>query len=217
MTKVVSIYIIITERRDDMKNKIVIYGGSFNPPLNSHFSIAQQVINDCEEVEKIVFVPVNQIYSKKGLIDNEHRIAMLNLVIQKNDSFELSDIDMHSDHSLYMIEIMNAMHEKYSGRLISFLVGSDNLKDVSHWKNAEELLKNYQILVMERDNDSVTEIIGKDDILKKYRANILVLKQDIKSNYSSTYVREQIKQRKSVKYLMPDEIYEYVKQNHLYE
>ena len=69
------------------KKSIVIYGGSFNPPLNSHFSIAQQVLNEYEEVDKIVFIPVNKKYSKKGLIDNEHRFNMLKLVADKNDYF----------------------------------------------------------------------------------------------------------------------------------
>ena len=199
-----------------MKNKIVVFGGSFNPPLNSHFSMAQQVLNECEDVEKIVFVPVNQIYSKKGLVANTDRMNMLDLVIQKNEGFELNDIDMHSNHSLYMIEIMSAMQEKYPDKIVSFLVGSDNLKDVSRWRNAEELLQTYQVIVMERDTDSVEKIIEQDEILQRVKKNILVLKQDIKSNYSSTYVREQIKQGKSVRYLMPDEVFQYIQEHELY-
>ncbi len=200
-----------------MKNKIVIFGGSFNPPLNSHFSIAQEVLNECDDVEKIVFVPVNQIYSKKGLIANKDRMAMLHLVIQKNDQFELSDIDMYSDHSLYMIEILNAMQEKYPDKTISFLVGSDNFKDVSRWRNAKELLSKYQVMVMARDEDQVEAMIGQDEILKEVKDNIYVLKQAIRSNYSSTYVREQILQGKSVRYLMPDEVWEYIQSHQLYQ
>ena len=75
------------------KGSIVIFGGSFNPPLNSHFSIAQQVLNQFEEVEKVIFVPINKISKKKGLLDNEHRYNMLKLVIDKTDTFEVSDID----------------------------------------------------------------------------------------------------------------------------
>ena len=200
-----------------MKKKIVIFGGSFNPPLNSHFSMAQEVLNECDDVEKIVFVPVNQMYFKKGLIANEHRMHMLDVVISKNDRFELSDIDMHSDHSLYMIEIMKAMQEKYPNNDVCFLVGSDNFKDVSRWRNAEELLSKYQVIVMERDTDNVLQMIQEDEILTRVKDNIFILKQDIKSNYSSTYVREQIKNGKSVRYLMPDEVYEYISNHGLYK
>lgn len=64
-------YILISNKREVMcmkeKNCIVVFGGSFNPPLNSHFLIAQEVLNQYEEVEKIIFVPVNQKYSKKRI------------------------------------------------------------------------------------------------------------------------------------------------------
>ena len=51
-----------------MKKQIAVFGGCFNPPLNSHFSLAEQILNEHEEVEKILFVPVSNKYNKKGLI-----------------------------------------------------------------------------------------------------------------------------------------------------
>ena len=62
-----------------MKNDkiIVVFGGSFNPPLNSHFSLAEQIVSEYENVEKIIFVPVNQKYQKKGLLENKYRYEIL--------------------------------------------------------------------------------------------------------------------------------------------
>ena len=88
---------------------IVVFGGSFNPPLNSHFSIAQQVLNQFEEVEKIVFIPVNKKYPKQGLLDNKHRYNMLKLVADKNGKFEISDMDMCNEKSLPTIETLEEM------------------------------------------------------------------------------------------------------------
>jgi len=51
------------------KKILAIFGGSFNPPLNSHFSLAQQIINEYEAIEKIIFVPVNSKYQKDGFIN----------------------------------------------------------------------------------------------------------------------------------------------------
>ena len=216
LTNYDSIYIIISERRDTMKNKIVVYGGSFNPPLNSHFSIAQQVINQIDNVEKVIFVPVNANYLKKGLVSNEDRLKMLSLVIDKNDQFELSDMNMNVERSLYMIEILDKMQNQYPDKEICFVMGSDNLKEVEQWKNAKELLTQYPLIVMERDTDEAFKIIQEREFLKKFQDTIYLLNQDIKSNYSSTYVREQIKNGKSVRYLMPDEVYEYIKEHELY-
>jgi len=88
----------------EVKNSIAVFGGSFNPPLNSHFSIAEQVLNQYEKIERVIFVPVNKRYPKDGLIENEHRYQMLKRVVDKNNHFLVSDIDMYNDHSLSTIE-----------------------------------------------------------------------------------------------------------------
>lgn len=198
------------------KKSIVVYGGSFNPPHNFHFAIAQQVLNEYKEVERVIFIPVNNKYEKRGLEENKHRYNMLKQVIDKNNSFVLSDIDMKSKKSLYTIETLEEIQEQFQDKQIWFLIGSDNLKQLHTWKRAEELVSKYKILVMERNEDKIEEIIGKNELLKFYKENIGKLNKGIKSNSSSTYIREQIKKGKSVRYLMPDEVYEYIKKNKLY-
>lgn len=199
-----------------MKKSIVIFGGSFNPPLNSHFSIAQQVLNQFEEVEKIVFIPVNKQYPKDGLLDNEHRYNMLKLVANKNRNFIVSDIDMHGDKSLHTIETLEEMQKPFPDKEMWFLIGSDNLKELYTWNRPEELVSKYKILVMERENDKMEGIIENDELLYKHKENFIKVNEEIRSNYSSTYVRAQIKDGKSVRYLLPDEVYEYILENKLY-
>lgn len=199
------------------KNTIVIYGGSFNPPLNSHFSIAQQVINEYEEVEKIIFVPVNKTYPKEDLEENKYRYDMVKMITDKNKNFEISDIDFKQDYSMNTVDVLDEIQKEYKDKQLWFLTGSDNLKYISKWDGGKELLKKYKILVIERDKDNINEIIDNDEVLQFYKANIMKLKEGIKSNYNSTYVRNQIKNKKNVRYLMPDEIYKYIKNNNLYK
>lgn len=198
------------------KGSIVIYGGSFNPPLNSHFSIAQQVLNQFEEVEKIVFIPVNKKYPKDGLLENKHRYNMLKLVANKNSEFIVSDIDMYGEKSLSTIETLEKTEKQFPNKDMWFLIGSDNLKELYTWNRLEELLSKYKILVMERENDKMEEIIERNPLLYKHKENFLKLNDEIRSNYSSTYVRNQIKRGKNIRYLMPDEIFEYITENKLY-
>ena len=199
------------------KKSIVIYGGSFNPPLNSHFSIAQQVLNEYPEVDKIIFIPVNKKYSKKGLIENEHRFNMLKKVAEKNKSFLVSDVDMYGEKALYTIETLRKTQEQFKDKDLWFLIGSDNLKELHTWKCAEELVSSYKILVMERDNDNMEEIIQNNPLLKNHPENFKKLNPEMRSNYNSTYVRKQIKEGKSTRYLMPDGVYEYIEKNNLYK
>lgn len=200
-----------------MKNGvIVVFGGSFNPPLNSHFSIAQQLINQYDEVEKIVFIPVNKNYPKEGLIDNKHRYNMLKLVADKNEKFIISDIDFYEEKSLPTIDTLEKMQKQYPEKEIWFLTGSDNLKYLDTWDRVEDIVSKHKVIIMERESDQMDLIIENNPVLFKYRENFIRMNQEIRSNYSSTYVRKQIKGNKSVRYLLPDEVYEYILENKLY-
>lgn len=198
------------------KDSIAVFGGSFNPPINSHFSIAQQVLNEYERIEKVVFVPVNRKYKKYGLLENVHRYNMLKLVANKNEDFVVSSIDMNQNRSLYTIETLEEIQKQYKDKNIWFLIGSDNLKELHTWERAEELVSRYKILVMERNEDVIEDIIEKSKLLNCHKQNIIRLSKEIKSNFNSTYIRSQIKKQKSVRYLMPDEVYEYINKNKLY-
>ena len=71
------------------KKAIAIFGGSFNPPLNSHSDLAKDVINNFKEVEKIIFVPVSTKYNKQNLVEDKHRYNMLKLICEKEEKFEV--------------------------------------------------------------------------------------------------------------------------------
>ena len=202
-----------------MENKktIVMFGGSFNPPLNSHFSLAQQIINEYEYIEKIVFIPVNSKYEKNGLIENYHRYNMLKLVCDKNKDFLVSDIELNKQKQLYTIDTLEILQNQYPDYNIYFTIGTDNLKLLYTWGNAKKLITNFKVLVLERDEDKIDEIIENDEFLKQYKSSFIKVKENIKSNISSTFVREKIKKGKSIRYLVPDEVIEYIEKNNLYK
>lgn len=200
-----------------IKKKIVIFGGSFNPPLNSHFSLAESIVNEYDDVEKVIFVPVNSKYNKRGLIDNEHRFNMLKMVCDKNDDLEVSRVELDNERQLYTIETMRLLKEEYKDYELLFTIGTDNLKELYWWKDADKLLEEFKILVLERDTDNMDEIISENEFLLKYKKSLLKVKNSIRSNLSSTFVRDKLKNRKSIRYLVPDEVYFYIKENKLFE
>lgn len=200
----------------ETRKSIVIYGGSFNPPHNMHFLIANKVMEIYKQVERIIFIPINSKYPKEGLIENKYRYNMLKKVIEKNNKFELSDLDMYGEESILRINVLEEMQKKFKNKEIWVLIGSDNLKRIHEWYRAEELLRNYKILVMERNEDTVENIINKNELLRKNKDNIKKLNLDIKSDLSSTYIRNQIKNNRNIKDLVPNEVYEYIKENKLY-
>ena len=198
------------------KKVLAIFGGSFNPPLNSHFSLAQQIVNEYENIEKVIFVPVNSKYEKDGLLENEHRYNMLKLVCDKNKDFLVSDIELKQEKQLYTIETLELLQSEYPNNIICFTIGTDNLKEISKWGSSEKLVTHFKILVLERDEECMDEIIENDEFLLKHKESFIKLKENIRSNISSTFVREKIKRGKSIRYLTPDEVYYYIKENNLY-
>lgn len=201
---------------ENIKNVIAVFGGSFNPPLNSHFSLGQQIVNEYENVDKVVYVPVSTSYEKPGLISNEHRYNMLKLVCDKNPEFEVSNIELIQDRQLYTLETLELLAQKYPGKTICFTIGTDNLRELKTWTLVEELVKKFKILVLERDEDNMDEIIEADEFLKQNKDCFIKLKENIRSNISSTFAREKLKRGKSIRYLTPDEVYHYINENNLY-
>ncbi len=202
---------------DRLKKQIVIFGGCFNPPLNSHFGLAQQLINEYNQIEKIIFVPVNSKYQKAELIGNEDRYNMLKLVCDKNEKFEVSRIEIDSPRPLYTIETLENFQIQFPNYEIAFTTGSDNLKELNTWNRAEDLVKNFKFYIIKRDKDNIEEIISKDKLLSAYKKSFIVDKNHIISNLSSTYVRANIKEGKSINYLAPEEVVKYIEEHKLYK
>lgn len=201
-----------------MKNQkiLAIFGGSFNPPLNSHFSLAEQILTEYRNIEKVIFVPVSTKYNKKGLLSNEHRYNMLKIVCDKNNYFDVSDIELRQSEQLDTLETLELLQKEYPDYSLYFTMGTDNLKQISTWSLAEELVTSFKFLVIERDKDNIEEIIENDEFLKTHKEAFLKVKENIRSNISSTFVREKIKRGKSIRYFTPDEVYYYIKENNLY-
>lgn len=204
-------------RKNLDKKQIVVFGGCFNPPLNSHFSLAEQMVNEYEQIEKVVFVPVNSQYQKIDLISDEHRYQMLKLVCDKNEKFDVSRIEIDSRRQLYTIETLMELQKIYAEYEVCFTMGSDNLREFDTWNRARELVKNFQIYVFERDEDNMEEIIDTSAFLKENKQTFKKANNQIKSNLSSTFARERIRNGKSIRYIAPDEVVSYIKENKLYQ
>lgn len=196
---------------------IVVFGGSFNPPLNSHFSLAEQIISEYKNVEKVIFVPVSEKYEKEGLLNNKYRYEMLKCVCDKNEKFEVSDIELRKERQPFTIETLERIQEKYQDKTIWFTTGSDNLKELNTWEKSAELVKKFKVLVLERDDDCLEEIINNNKFLKENENSFIKVKNNIRSSLSSSFVREKIREGKSIRYFTPDEVYSYIKTNNLFK
>ena len=177
-----------------MEKKIIaVFGGAFNPPANSHLSLAKQILEKNNMVEKVIFVPVNVKYNKDGLASNEARFSMLQEICKNVQGLEVSRIELDSKRQLYTLETLRLIKEQYKEHEIYFVLGSDNLKMLETWHNADTLLKEFKILVLERGEDKTEEIIEKNNFLKEYKDSIMKLSDINKIDLSSNKIRKKLK------------------------
>ncbi len=199
------------------KKGIAIFGGSFNPPLNSHLELAKQIIINLDYVEKVIFVPVSTKYNRKNnLVDDNHRYNMLELMCNGEEKLEVSDIELTYGRQLYTIETLGILKNKYPEYDIYFIMGTDNLKDLHTWMKPEQILNNYKIIVLERNEDNIEKIIEEDKLLRDNKKALIIAKKIKPIELSSTMIREKIKMGENVERFFKKEVLEYINKNRLY-
>ena len=200
------------------KKIIAVFGGSFNPPINSHLNLAKQIIEKCKDIEKLFFMPVSTKYKKARLVDDMYRYNMLKLICEDEEKIEVSDIELKQERQLYTIETLDLLKEQYGEEYEIWLVmGTDNLKELETWREPERLLREYKILVLDRDDDDINEIIEGSMLLKNNKNSIIEVGDIDRIKLSSTIIRDKIKNNEDVKKYVPKKVLEYIKQNNLYK
>ena len=195
-----------------MKNKILIFGGTFNPIHNGHLILAENSINE-EGFDKVVFIPTMNPYYKDTL-DFDTRLKMLKMAIKDNDKFAYSSIEKKYNLEGKLYLILEKI-SKLSDDDVTILIGSDSLMNLDWWYKIDEILKKYKILVLRRDDEDEAIEMKINEYKEKYGADIKVLNNK-RVEISSSMIREMIKEGKSIKYLVTDEVEKFIRDENLY-
>lgn len=183
--------------------RIGVFGGSFNPPHLMHLNIAKDLLR-LKYLDKVIFVPTGNKYSKDDLIDIKYRIEMLKIMTISYDDMIVSDYE-NQDRVVYTYETLDYFKKKYLGSEIYFILGADNLKQISNWKNSEYILSNYKLLVINRGDDKI-EV--KDNV---------VVTDILNNDISSTFIRNNIDNNDIIKKYLDKNVLEYIRKEKLYE
>ena len=97
-----------------------------------------------------------------------------------------------------------------------FVIGTDNLKEVDNWNSPERLLKEYKIIVLEREEDVLEDLIKDNKLLEKYKKSLIKIDGIDRIFLSSTMIREKIKNGEDVEEYIDRDILEYIRENELY-
>ncbi len=187
--------------------RIGLFFGSFNPIHIGHLIIANHIVNE-SHVNKIWFIvsPQNPFKQANTLLNNYDRLHLVNKAIENDQRMKASDIEFKLPKPSYTINTLAYLKEKFPAHEFLIIMGSDGFQNLSKWKNYETIVKYYRLIIYKRPGFEVINSIGADI------ATLDAPSLDI----SATYIRELVKQNKSIKYLVPENIEADIKNNRFF-
>ena len=188
------------------KEKIGFFGGCFNPPINTHISLANNLIKD-NIVDKVIFVPVGDYYQKKNLVEAKHRYNILKLATQEFPKLQVENIASTHKDKLFATDTFKLIYDKYSNSADMYLImGSDNFEKMPTWKNYADIINKYKFIVIERPKYE-----EKCDL-----KNVIYCKDNQLEDITSTRIRNNLQKGEDVSNWINADVLKYINENKLY-
>ncbi len=214
--------------------RIGILGGTFNPVHYGHLRASEEV-KDHIGLEKILFIPSgNPPLKNLELASAEDRFEMTRLAIASNPSFEISDIECGKAGRSYTVDTLAALREIHPGREFYFILGIDAFLDIPLWYHPERLAELTRFVVVSRphfsfmrlssrvpmDTEAFSALESGDPAVHRtlLESGGEVLLMNITAfDISATAVRRLVRQGKSIKYLLPENVESFIISHNLYK
>lgn len=203
-------------------NKIGIMGGTFNPIHIGHLILAQWGLEEVP-LDEIWLIPTGISYRKLSdeLVSGQERLHMVKLAIQGNERFRCLDMEVRREGYTYSYETLEQLKGMYPKNDFFFIVGSDCLFSIENWKFPERIFNCCTLAAAVRGDTTLEAMKEKKRQLEmKFMPNErdkILLLPFMNMSVSSTLIRERIRDGKSVKYLVPDNVLEYMMQKGFYQ
>jgi nicotinate-nucleotide adenylyltransferase len=201
--------------------RIAIFGGSFNPVHNGHLLVAQAVF-ETFGFDKLLLVPCQVSPFKQGqdgsvVADASHRLDMLRLAVGSDSRFDVCDIEAKRQGVSYTIDTVHQLMMHYQETRFSLVMGMDSLLDLYRWRQANELVSLCDIVTVQRPGCDVKPSLS--DLHFPLDVSENILKNIVRGrlcDISSTEIRQRIAEGRSIRYLVPQAVEDYILQNNLW-
>jgi nicotinate-nucleotide adenylyltransferase len=213
--------------------RVGIFGGTFDPLHLGHFRAAESV-REAMALDRVVFVPSAVPPHKAGpdITPAEDRYRMVLEAVEKEPSFEVSRIELDRDGPSFTIDTLARLENEMMGIKAFFITGVDSFRDIRTWHRWEELLESYSLVVHTRPGSVLTS--AYDALPQKWHASFVEVPEGgwggerrtvagnvfllhvVALNISSTEVRAMVRAGRSIRYLVPTEVEEFIDERRLY-
>lgn len=185
---------------------IGLFSGSFNPIHKGHIALARHLLQHVPLDEIwLVVSPRNPLKENKVLIDERHRLQMVNLAIEGLAGLKASDVEMDMPKPSYTVNTLKKLSESYPEHRFHLIIGTDNMLSFHLWKDYEYILAHYPVLVYPRDKEDIPAIYPSMQLIHAPLYPI-----------SSTQIREMIRRQEDISEWVAPKVIDYIQEMQLY-
>lgn len=197
--------------------KYGIFGGSFNPIHYGHLMICEYIKEEMG-LDKVIFIPTGNPPHKELELSAEDRYEMVRLAISPNPDFEISYIETTRVKKSYTVDTIRELKKIYKEEKLYFLIGLDSLFQLKTWMKIGDLSQEIEFVVALRPGYLDKEEVNKEiDFLREnFGTKINLIKTPL-YEISSTDLRDRIREGKSLRYLIPKKVLDYIEESGFYK
>ncbi|MDQ7041124.1 MAG: nicotinate-nucleotide adenylyltransferase [Rhodothermus sp.] len=192
------------------RRRVGLFGGSFNPPHLAHLIVAEQV---CEQarLDLVLWVPchIPPHKDEQELAAPHHRLAMVQLAIEGNPFFAVSDVEIRRGGRSYTIDTIRQLQDQHPDWELMLILGEDSLRTLHTWRAPDEIIARVPLVVYRRpgapENPVASRFLSRTTFVE---APVLAI--------SATEIRQRCRQGRSIRYLVPEAVRQYILKNQLY-
>ncbi len=201
---------------EKLHERVGLFGGTFDPPHVGHLILASEAKSQLELNRVLWTVTPDPPHKQDQTITPlEHRLAMVRLAIEDEPSFQLSDIELNRPAPQYTIDTVKLLAEQNPEAEIVPIIGGDSLHDLPTWHKPKEILYvAHWVGVMHRPGEETNlqelerELPGISSKIHYVDAPLLEI--------ASSEIRNRAATGRPFRYYLPESVYKYIEQHHLY-
>jgi nicotinate-nucleotide adenylyltransferase len=191
--------------------RLAIFGGSFDPPHIGHLLAAEDAY-DHLSLDRVAFVPaaIQPLKRRGAAASPEHRIAMLELLLDSDPRFELSTVEIERSGLSFTVDTLTHYAELYPSAERFLLLGADVLATFAQWREPKRILQLARPVILERVGDKAPAFPAELD------AGAVTHLSTRRVDVSSTEIRERVRAGKSIRGFVLDSVAAYIERHDLY-
>jgi len=210
------------------KKPIAIFGGTFDPIHFGHLRTALEIYDKCQLAE-VHFIPCYQpVHRERPVASPQDRLNMISLAIKDEPVFKVDDCEIKRQGPSYMVDTLETFRANISDQTpLCLIMGIDALLGFAQWHRYDDILKLAHLIIAHRPDYQLPESGTIADLLKsqiKKEINSIhqnlcgsIILQTVSAlEISATQIRKGLEKGKNPRFLLPDSVYEYIKQHGIY-